>query len=162
MSSSQSALISLVAILSSSQWLTTAARTHSATAHTLVITHKTISVYGSTTNHVFRFTHTQLLGYFITRIAHDGLPAELTSLWPCHAMFRRSKSVRQHLHSSWLPARNEEKWSIQDWVAVGGIILRDICSSVWLSSWLRPSYKLQAYCSTMLCTGRVRKGDMNS
>ena len=32
-------------------------------------------VYGSTSNYVFRFTHAQLLDYFVTRIAHDGLPA---------------------------------------------------------------------------------------
>ena len=32
-------------------------------------------VYGSTTNQFFRFTHAKLLGYFVTRIAHDGLPA---------------------------------------------------------------------------------------
>ena len=32
-------------------------------------------MYGSTTNQSFRFTHAQLLGYFVTRIAHDGLPA---------------------------------------------------------------------------------------
>ena len=32
-------------------------------------------VYGSITNLVFRFTHAQLLGYFIAWIAHDGFPA---------------------------------------------------------------------------------------